>query len=232
MNIRVLSKADKAIDSLAFHRVIALLRIRSRSWTKTGAYSFICTAPCRGKSLMVFLDLLKVSIVSELNSPCSALCIEALESTTQTNDLLCLWHLCRRMKRECLRLWACIFPRQIPCYFAGTICLSWGFFRCFFSKLGAQGFRSRVSLFRIMPPDCLFLSRIQSCTRCILRIPWCVPPKRSIPILQLSEEYNSRIWFLRYTTLDFFFPQNSNLSLSTFFFSTSRWFSLSPFSMS
>ena len=37
-------------------------------------------------------------------------------------------------------------------------------------KPSAQGFRSWGSPFWIMPPDSLFLSRIQFCTKCILRI--------------------------------------------------------------
>ena len=82
MKIREGSKACEAIESLAFFfSNNCTVRNRSRSRTETGAYSFICTAPCRGKSHMVFLDLLKVSIVSELKSPCSALCIEAPEYT-------------------------------------------------------------------------------------------------------------------------------------------------------
>ena len=39
---------------------------------------------------MVFVDLLKVSIVSELNSPCSALCIEAPESITNIRSSVSL----------------------------------------------------------------------------------------------------------------------------------------------
>ena len=54
MNIRVLSKAYEAIESLAFHRVICTVTSRSRSCTKTCAYSFICTVPGCGKSLVGF----------------------------------------------------------------------------------------------------------------------------------------------------------------------------------
>ena len=43
------------------------------------------------------------------------------------------------------------FSRQIPRYFAVTICLSWGFLRCCSSKPCAQGFRSWGSPLWIMP---------------------------------------------------------------------------------
>ena len=92
MNIPVLSKACEAIESLAFFFFFEYCTVtnRSRSRTETGAYSFICTAPGRGKSHMGFLDLLKVSIVSELKSPCSALCIEAPEYTINISNFVSL----------------------------------------------------------------------------------------------------------------------------------------------
>ena len=49
---------------------------RSRSWTKSCAYSFICTVPGRGKSHMVFWTLSKYPLYLSLNLSCSALCIE------------------------------------------------------------------------------------------------------------------------------------------------------------
>ena len=49
-------------------------------------------------------------------------CALKLPNPQQTFDLLCLWRLHKRLKRSCLWLWACIFSRQIPRYFAGTIC--------------------------------------------------------------------------------------------------------------
>ena len=52
------------------------------------------------------------------------------------------------------------FSRQIPRYFAVTICLSWGFLRCSFLKTGRAKIRSWRSPFGIIPPDCSFLSRI------------------------------------------------------------------------
>ena len=81
MNRRVLSKAYEAIDSLAFHRVIALLRTDRDHEQKLVLTRLFALLPSCCKSLMGFLDLLKVSIASELNSPCSALCIAAPEYT-------------------------------------------------------------------------------------------------------------------------------------------------------
>ena len=86
MNIRVLSKADEAIESLAFHRVIALLRTDQRSWTKTCAYSFICTVQSRGKSLMGFWTCSKYPSNLSLILLCSALCIEAPESSAPSQE--------------------------------------------------------------------------------------------------------------------------------------------------
>ena len=61
MNIRVLSKAYEAIESLAFHRAIALLRTDRDHEQKLVLARLLCTAPGRVNSLMELLDLLKVS---------------------------------------------------------------------------------------------------------------------------------------------------------------------------
>ena len=53
MNIRVLSKADGAMESPAFYRVIALLTDRDHE-QKTCACSFICAVTGRGKSHVGF----------------------------------------------------------------------------------------------------------------------------------------------------------------------------------
>ena len=116
---------------------------RSRSWTKTGAYSFICTAPGRGKSLMEFWTLSKYPLYLSLILLAQH-CALKLPNPQQTYDLLCFWRLQRRIKRSCLRLWACIFPSQIPRHFAGTICLSWRFLRQLFLKKK----RARISLMK------------------------------------------------------------------------------------
>ena len=63
---------------------------RSRSWTKTGVYSFICTAPGRGKSLMGFWTFSKYPLCLSLILLCSALCIESLESITNIRSSVSL----------------------------------------------------------------------------------------------------------------------------------------------
>ena len=54
MNIRVLSKAYEATESLAFHRVITLSRTDRDHEQKLVLTRLFCTAPGRGKSLMLF----------------------------------------------------------------------------------------------------------------------------------------------------------------------------------
>ena len=82
VNIRALRKNIKQwnrwrlIEQLHCYEQIEII--------KTCAYSFTCTVPGRGKSHTVFLDRLKISIVSELKYPRSALCIEAPEYTINT----------------------------------------------------------------------------------------------------------------------------------------------------
>ena len=112
----------QATESLAFHRVIALLRTGRDPDQKTCAFSSICTAPSRGKSHVVFLDL-KVSTVSELNSPLLSVVHWSSRIQKETYNLPCLWHLHKRMERSCLRPWDYIFSRQIPRYISKKIFL-------------------------------------------------------------------------------------------------------------
>ena len=103
------------------------------------------------------------------------------------HTIFCVWRLHRRTTRSCLRLGLAYFlSKFLATLLVHSACREVSSGGCS-SELGAPGFRSWGSPFWIMPPDCLFLSRIRSCTRCILRISWCVP-KRSIPLLQLSVE--------------------------------------------
>ena len=67
MNVRVSSKAYEAIELLAFLRAFALLRTDRDLEQKTGAYSFICTAPGRGKSLMEFWIFSKYTLYLSSN---------------------------------------------------------------------------------------------------------------------------------------------------------------------
>ena len=93
MNICVLSKAYEAKESLAFHRVIALLRTDRDHEKKTGAYSFICTVRGRGFVAYGVLDLLKVSIVSEINSLSGS-------RIHNKHTRFCVWLLHKRIKRS------------------------------------------------------------------------------------------------------------------------------------
>ena len=141
-----------------------------------------------------------------------------------THTLFCAFrdlHQClyfhKRIKRSfVLGLELMHLSRQVPRYFAVTICLSWGFSRWPFLKTG----RARMSLMRFT-----FLDNAS-------RLPCffpnfdsnqmhpenfrCVPPKRSIrnsSSFRRIEIIGLRV--LRYTTLDFS-SQNNNCSLSTF----------------
>ena len=81
LNIHVLSKAYEAIESLAFHRVIALLRTDRDHEQKRVLTRLFALSPVAVSRIWRFWTFFKVSIVSELNSPCSALSIEAPEYT-------------------------------------------------------------------------------------------------------------------------------------------------------
>ena len=63
-----LSKVNEAIKPLAFSSSNRTVTNRSKSWTKTCASSFICTFPVKVSTVIWFLDLLQVSISSELKS--------------------------------------------------------------------------------------------------------------------------------------------------------------------
>ena len=157
---------------------------------KTGAHSFICSAPSRGKSFMGFLDLLKVFIVSELSIVHHWSCVIRNKR---------LWRLHRKIKRSCLRFCACIFSRQISRDFAvQSACREVSSSGCS-SKTGAQGFRSWGS----PSPDCLFPE-------------FNFVPGASWEFLVCHRSVQSQffnfpqnrihwIWVLRYTTLTFSF---------------------------
>ena len=117
-----------------------------------------------------------------------------------------------------------LFSEQIPRYFAVTICLSRGFLKCSFLKTGREGFRSWGSPLWIMPPNCPFLSPILVSYQMHPENFWCVPPKRSIPILQLSVEKNSLDLSLEKHNLGrLFFLSQQQLCLEYLLFSNPRW---------
>ena len=113
-----------------------------------------CQSTCRNPKCPFHLSV---------NPSCSA-CALKHPNQPQRYALLCFsaflfFH--KRIKRGfVLGLELIYFYRQIPCCFAGTLFLSWGFLKCSFLKLG----RARISLMRITFLDNAlrwpFLSRI------------------------------------------------------------------------
>ena len=141
MNIRVLSKAYEAIKSLAFHRVIALLRT-DRNHEQKLMLTRLFALHLLAVSCLWFLTFSKYPLY-----PSSILlarhCALKLLNLSQTYDLLCLWRLHKKLKRSYLRLELAYFlaiPR-CSCLGVSSDVLA--------SKSGAQGFRSWSS-------DCLF----------------------------------------------------------------------------
>ena len=172
---------------------------RSRSWTKTCAYSLICTVPGRDKSHMVLWTFPKYPLHLSSNSPCSALCIEAPEYTINIRASVSL-ALSQRIKRSLMFAFSLHIFSPNPRHFAGTICLSWGFLRWLFLRTR----RARISLMR-------FTFWVNSS-----RLPLSFP--NSILYQMHPQEFqvcpaeafnpNSSIhwrWILRYTNLDVFF---------------------------
>ena len=204
LNIRVFwAKLVKQWNRWRLSSSTCTVANRSRSWTKNLCLLVSLHCPGRGSRIWGFGPL-KVCIVSELNSPCAALCIEAPTNTvnirssvslapsqgnkTQFNVRHELAYLLAKFHATLLIQSACREVSSGGCS----------------SKPGAQGFRSWSSPFWIMPPDCPFLSRIQLCTRCILRIA-CVS-RRSVQSQYFNFPWNRIywIWVLRYTTSDLF----------------------------
>ena len=217
MNLRVLSKAYEAIEPLSFHREIALLRTDRDHEPKLVFTRLFALLPGRGKSHIGFWTFSKNPLHLSwilLGQHCAL----KFPNTQYTYDLLCLWRLHRRIKRRCLRLWACIFSRQITRYFAGTTCLSWGFLRWLFLNIG----HARISLMRFT-----FLNKAS-------RLPFCFPNSILYQVhpegFQVCPANPNSSTFHRIVFIgsDFeihnlgSFSQDSNLSLTTFF-STSRW---------
>ena len=81
MKFRVLSKTYEAVEWQAFHRVIALLRTGQDREQKLVRPRLFALFPVAVSRLWKFWTFFKVSIVSELKSPCSALCTEARKYT-------------------------------------------------------------------------------------------------------------------------------------------------------
>ena len=150
--------------SLAFHREIALLRT-DRDHEQKLVFTRLFALPLsRGKSQKGFWTFSKNPLyLSSIHL--AQHCALKFPNTQYTYDLLCLWRLHRRIKRSCLRLWACIFSRQITRYFAGTTCLSWSCLKWLFLNIG----HARISLMRFT-----FLNNAS-------RLPFCFPNSIFVP---------------------------------------------------
>ena len=113
MNIPVLSRAYQAIEPLAFHRAIVLLRTDRDHEQKLVRPRLFALSQSRSVPLSGFRTIsAKYSFLSEL--------VSLLFSVVH-------------------------FYRQLPRYFAVTICLPCGFLRCSLLKTG----RARISLMRV-----------------------------------------------------------------------------------
>ena len=186
------TKKKEAIEPLAFHRVIALLRTDRNHEQKLVLTRLLALSPSR-------------------SVPTWGLWTFSAKYPFYLN-----------IKLSCSAVFIC--SEQIPRYFAVTICLSRGFLKCSFLKTGREGFRSWGSPLWIMPPNCPFLSPILVSYQMHPENFWCVPPKRSIPILQLSVEKNSLDLSLEKHNLGrLFFLSQQQLCLEYLLFSTPRW---------
>ena len=123
---------------------------RSRSWTKTCAYSFICTAPVCGKSLMGCWTFskypLRISLLSvvhwssRIHNKHTIFCVSGACTRTKFNVRLELAYFLTKFHTTLLVQSACREVSSSGCS----------------SKTGAQGFRSWGSPFWMMPPSLPF----------------------------------------------------------------------------
>ena len=144
-NLRVSSKAYEAIESLTFHRAIALLRTDRDHEQKSCAHSFILHCSwSRSSRIWVFLDILKISMVSELNSPCSALCTEAPEYTINMRSSVSLAPSQENNTQFNVRLELAYFLAKFHATLLQQSACLWGFLRWLFLRTG----RARISLMR------------------------------------------------------------------------------------
>ena len=197
MNIRVWSKAYQATEPLAFHRVLALLRIDRNHEQKL--------------VLPRLFALFPVTAQYRYRVPGSSPSVHfiwAWISLAQHCAFFSKFHATLLSQSACREVSSGVHSSE------------------------PQEFRSWGSPFWIMPPDCAVLSRILFRTKCIPRILWCVPPKRSIPILQLSVEQNSLDLSFEIHNLGHFFPSEKPLLLEYILFLDLALTSLLTISMS
>ena len=204
LNITVLSEAHEAIESLAFHREIALLRTDRDHEQKLVLSRLFALSPVAVSRIWGLWTFSKYPLC--LSSILFAQhCALTLPNTQWTYDVLCLWRLHGRIKRSLMfGLSLHIFLAKLHAtLLVQSACREVSSGGCS-SKTGAQGFRSWGSPFWTMPPDFLYLSRIQFCTRCILRISGVSRRSVQSQFFNLPKNRIHWIWVLRYTTLDLF----------------------------
>ena len=124
---------------------------RFLSWTNTCASSWVCTSSLAVNTTVGVLDLVTVSISSELNSFLLIMCIDAPESTTnsRSSGLVEVGAGITFASREyrtwfCPNSWACNYFRQTPRCFAGASFLVQGLLMWSFPEF----WRARTTLMR------------------------------------------------------------------------------------
>ena len=114
-------------------------------------------------------------------------CALKIPNPQQTYDLLCLWRLHRRMKRSFIFGLSSYISCQIPRCFANLLVVR--FPQVFFPETSVRkDFAHEVYLFGKRLEMALFFPEFEFRTTCVRRFLWCVPPKRSISVAQLSAE--------------------------------------------
>ena len=166
---------------------------RSRSWTKTGAHSFICTVSGRSKSHMGFGPLNLVHWSSRIHNKQTIFCVSGAWRRKRslmfglnlhifsTNSMLLCWY----------NLLVVTFPQVV-------VPPNWA----------RKDFAHEVRLFGECLRVAFFLHPIQFGTRCILRISGV--SRRSVQSQfpnspNFPQNRTHWTWLLRYTTLDVFF---------------------------
>ena len=209
MNISALNIAYEAIEPLAFW-VIALLRT-DRNHEQKLVLTLFCTDPGRGKSLMEFWTFSKYPLYLSSSLLCSELCIEAPESMTKIRSSVSLAPP-QEKKSSCLRLVLAYFSPNstLLCWYNLLVVR---FHQVFLLKTGC----ARISLMSITFLDCLFFPEFNF-VPCAF---WEFQESLAEAVNPNSSTFRRIDFigsgFLRYTTLDFVFPQNSNWSLRSFF---------------
>ena len=169
---RFWAKYNEATESLAFHRVIALLRTDGDHGRKLVLTRLFALSPAAVSRIRCFEPSQSIHCIWA-QILLAQHCALKLPNTQLTYDLLCLRRHHRRIKRSL------IFGLSLHIFSPNSTLLCWyNLLVVRFPqvvvppKLGAQGFRSmRFILFGWCLKIAFFCRRIQFCVKCILRIP-------------------------------------------------------------